>query len=62
MATFSVNDANGARIGEINTFTNSLAPGQSVTLTGMQASGTADSGAKPGPAICAAANVNRIAS
>jgi hypothetical protein len=61
-ATFSVNDTNGARIGEINTFTNSLAPGQSVTLSGMQASGTANSGAKPGPATCAVANVNRFAS
>jgi hypothetical protein len=60
-ATISVNDTNGARIGEINTFTNSLAPGQSVTLTGMQASGTADTGAKPGPASCAVAKVSRIA-
>lgn len=33
-ATISVNDESGARIGEINTFSNSLAAGQSVTVSG----------------------------
>ena len=60
--TISVNDANGARIGEINAFTNSLAPGQSVTLTGDQASGNANKGTKAGSATCTVANVNRFAS
>jgi hypothetical protein len=62
MATISVNDTNGARIGEINTSSNSLAAGQSVTLTGVAASGTAGTGAQPGPATCVVTNVNRFAS
>jgi hypothetical protein len=62
MATISVNDASGARIGEINTVSNSLGAGQSVTMSGMNASGTAVSGAQPGPAACVVANVNRFPS
>jgi hypothetical protein len=62
MATISVNDASGARIGEINTVSNSLGAGQSVTMSGMNASGTAVSGAQPGPATCVVANVNRFPS
>ncbi|MGH3514047.1 MAG: hypothetical protein ACRDQI_06490 [Pseudonocardiaceae bacterium] len=62
MATISVNDAAGARIGEINTVSNSLAAGQSVILTGMGATGTATSAAKPGPAACVIANVDRFPS
>jgi hypothetical protein len=62
MATISVNNASGARIGEINVVSNSLAAGQSVTLTGMNASGSAVNGAKPGPATCVIANVNRFPS
>lgn len=62
MATISVNDTSGARIGEINTSSNSLAAGQSVTLTGVAASGTAGTGTQPGPATCVVANVNRFAS
>ena len=38
-ATISVNDESGARIGEINTFSNSLAAGQSVTVSGPGATG-----------------------
>lgn len=62
MATISVNDTSGARIGEINMSSNSLVAGQSVTLTGMAASDTAGTGAQPGPATCVVANVNRFAS
>ncbi|MCA1693472.1 MAG: DUF4190 domain-containing protein [Actinobacteria bacterium] len=61
-ATISVNDLAGTRIGEINTFVNSLASRQSVVLTGAQATGNAVSTAKPGPAACTVANVNRFAS
>ena len=62
MATISVNDTGGARIGEINTSSNLLVAGQSVTLTGMAASGTAGTGAQRGLATCVVANVNRFAS
>jgi hypothetical protein len=62
MATIGVNDASGARIGEINTVSNSLGAGQSVTMSGMDASGTAVSGAQPGPATCVVANVSRFPS
>jgi hypothetical protein len=62
MATISVNDTSGTRIGEINTSSNSLAAGQSATLSGTEASGTAVSNAKPGPATCVVAHVNRFAS
>ncbi|MGH3786914.1 MAG: hypothetical protein ACRDRG_10280 [Pseudonocardiaceae bacterium] len=59
-ATVSVNDASGARVGEINVFSNSLGAGQTVTLSDMNASGTAASNAKPGPATCTVANVTRF--
>jgi len=62
MATISVNDTNGARIGEINAVSNSLAAGQSATLTGMGATGSAASNTKPGPATCTVASVNRFPS
>lgn len=61
-ATISVNDARGARVGEINAFSNSLAAAQSVTLSGTNATGNAASNAKPGPATCAVASVNRFPS
>jgi hypothetical protein len=62
MVTIGVADASGARIGEINTVSNSLGAGQSVTMSGMDASGTAVSGTQPGPATCVVANVNRFPS
>ncbi|HSZ30886.1 MAG TPA: hypothetical protein VK784_14165 [Pseudonocardiaceae bacterium] len=62
MVTIGVADASGARIGEINTVSNSLGVGQSVTMSRMDASGTAVSGARPGPATCVVANVNRFPS
>lgn len=62
LTTISVNNASGTRIGEINVVSNSLAAGQSVTLSGMNASGSAVSDAKPGPATCVVANVNRFPS
>jgi hypothetical protein len=61
-ATISVNDASGTRVGEINAFSNSLAAGQSVTLSGANATGNAANNAKPGPATCAVASVNRFPS
>ncbi len=62
MATISVNDTQGARIGEINAVSNSLAAGQSATLTGMGATGSATSNTKPGPATRTVASVNRFPS
>lgn len=62
MVTVGVNDPTGNRIGEINTVSNSLAAGQSITMSGIDATGTATSGARPRPAACAVANVNRFAS
>jgi hypothetical protein len=62
MATLGVNGIDGARIGEINVVSNSLTAGQSVSLSGMNASGTATQGAKPGPAACVVTNVNRFPS
>ncbi len=62
VVTVSVNDAAGARVGEINAVSNALTAGQSVTLSGTNASGTADRTAKPGPANCVVANVSRLPS
>lgn len=59
-ATISVNDASGARVGEITAVSSSLAAGQSVTLSGPNATGNAASSAEPGPASCAVASVNRF--
>ncbi len=61
MATIGVNDASGNRVGEINTVSNSLGAGQSVTLSGPQATGVANN-ATPGPAACVVANVTRFPS
>ncbi|MGH3971934.1 MAG: hypothetical protein ACRDS9_01195 [Pseudonocardiaceae bacterium] len=61
-ATISVNDASGGRVGEINVVSNSLGAGQSVNLSGSNATGTAADNAKPGPATCAVASVNHYAS
>ncbi|MGH3917064.1 MAG: hypothetical protein ACRDTC_27185 [Pseudonocardiaceae bacterium] len=62
LVTISVNDETGARVGEINTVSNSLAAGQSTTLAGMSASGTATEDAQPGPANCTVASVERFPS
>lgn len=62
LATISVDDESGARVGEINVISNSLAAGQSVTLSGMQATGNVSEGAQPGPADCTVANVDRYPS
>jgi hypothetical protein len=62
LATIGVNDASGARIGEINTVSNSLAAGQSTILSGANATGTAADNAKSGPATCVVANVTRFPS
>lgn len=59
-ATISLNDETGARMGEINAGSNSLAPGQSTTFSGMDATGTATSGAEPGPSQCAVVSVDRF--
>lgn len=62
MVTVSVNDTSGARVGEINAVANSLAPGQSVTLSGPQTSGNVAEHAQPGPADCSVARVDRFPS
>jgi hypothetical protein len=62
MATISVNDATGARVGEINVISNSLVAGQSAILSGMNATGSAGGNARPGPATCTVASVNRFGS
>jgi hypothetical protein len=59
MATISVNDSTGTRIGEVNVVANSLAAGQSVNL---ESPGTASSGATPGQLVCTVANVSRFPS
>ncbi len=60
--TLSVNDDAGARVGEIDVVSNALTAGQSVTLAGFDASGTAHEGAQPGPAACTIATVDRFPS
>jgi hypothetical protein len=56
-----VNDGSGARVAEINAIATDLAPGQSVVLSGANASGTATERAKTGPADCQVESVNRLA-
>jgi hypothetical protein len=60
LTTINVRNASGTRIGRINTASNSLGSGQSVTVSGMDASDTAVSGTRRGPASCVVVNVNRI--
>lgn len=60
--TISLNDGTGARVGTINAISNSLAAGQSVRLSGMDASGLANEGASPGPSACTMADLDRIPS
>ena len=60
LATIKVNDASGARIGRINTVSNALGAGQSVTVSGEDSSATAVSDPRRGSASCVVANVNRF--
>lgn len=62
MATMSINDASGTRVGEINVTSNSLGAGQSTVLSGINTTGIASSSAKAGSAMCTVANVNRFPS
>jgi hypothetical protein len=57
----TVNDKGGPRVGEINAIATAVAPGQSVELSGANASGTVNGRAQPGPADCRIASVNRLA-
>jgi hypothetical protein len=57
----TVNDRGGPRVGEINAIATAVAPGQSVVLSGADASGTVTGRAQAGPADCRIANVNRLA-
>ncbi|TQM37206.1 hypothetical protein [Pseudonocardia cypriaca] len=57
----TVNDMDGPRVGEINAIATAVAPGQSVVLSGADASGTVSGRAQPGPADCRIATVNRLA-
>ncbi|MEO7196606.1 MAG: hypothetical protein ABIZ05_17610 [Pseudonocardiaceae bacterium] len=60
LATIGVNDASGARIGEINTAGKTLGAGQSVSMSGTAPVATAAGGARPRPATCVVATVNRF--
>jgi hypothetical protein len=57
----TVNDQGGPRVGEINAIATAVAPGESVVLSGSQASGNVSGRAQPGPADCRVASVNRLA-
>lgn len=57
----TVNDRTGPRVGEINAIATAVAPGQTVVLSGPQASGTVSGRAQAGPADCRVAGVNRLA-
>jgi hypothetical protein len=57
----TVNDRGGPRVGEINAIATAVAPGETVVLSGAQASGSVSGRAQPGPAECRIAGVNRLA-
>jgi hypothetical protein len=57
----TVNDKGGPRVGEIDAIATAVAPGESVVLSGVNASGTVSGRAQPGPADCRIAGVNRLA-
>jgi hypothetical protein len=57
----TVNDKDGPRVGEINAIATAVPPGESVVLSGAQASGTVSGRAQQGPADCRIATVNRLA-
>jgi hypothetical protein len=56
-----VNDGSGARVAEIKAIATDVAPGQSVVLSGANASGAAIERARTGPADCQVESVNRLA-
>lgn len=60
LTMIKVNDASGARIGRINTVSNSLGAGQSVTVSGVDANIAAVDGTRRGSASCVVVNVNRF--
>lgn len=60
VVTIRVTDADGAQIGRINAFGNSLGVAQSVTTTGTDSSAIVVSGTRLGPAGCVVASVNRF--
>jgi hypothetical protein len=57
----TVNDRGGPRVGEIYAIATAVAPGESVVLSGAQASGEVSGQAQAGPADCRIASVNRLA-
>ncbi|TWF80154.1 hypothetical protein FHX44_116092 [Pseudonocardia hierapolitana] len=57
----TVNDKTGPRVGEINAIATTVAPGETVVLSGAQASGEVSGRAQAGPADCRIATVNRLA-
>jgi hypothetical protein len=57
----TVNDKTGPRVGEINAIATAVAPGETVVLSGGQASGEVSGRAQAGPADCRIATVNRLA-
>jgi hypothetical protein len=59
LATISVNDSSGARVGEVNVVSNSLAAGQSVEL---DSPGSAAKDFKPGQLTCTVAKADRFPS
>jgi hypothetical protein len=57
----TVNDMSGPRVGEINAIATDVAPGETVVLSGAQASSEVGGRAQAGPADCRVATVNRLA-
>jgi hypothetical protein len=57
----TVNDRGGPRVGEIYAIATAVGPGESVVLSGADATGTINGRAEPGPADCRIARVNRLA-
>lgn len=62
LVTVGVSDAAGARVGTVHANVSALAPGQTATLSGMDAYGFANEGAQAGPAMCTVASVDRFPS
>ncbi|GAA5140033.1 hypothetical protein [Pseudonocardia adelaidensis] len=59
--TITVNDQSGPRLGEIHAISTAVEPGQTMVVSGPQASGNVTGRAQPGPADCRVADVNRLA-
>jgi hypothetical protein len=58
--TVTVNDKGGPRVGEIHAIATTVEPGQTMVLSGAQASGTVSGRAQAGPADCRVSDVNRL--